>query len=195
MLLRKKKRLPPPRRILFVCTGNCVRSQMAEALLNYRGAGRYEAHSAGAWPAGFVHGAALEVLHEIGAPTVSLRSKSWTEFANQRFDAVVTLCGWARDHLCKHWPEESPRRGHVALPLRSHWPVADPTHLSGITPAQHIEAFRATRNRIRELVEMLVLLRPEEAEDDRRLAEAMGEIAQAARDLPQDFQEALTKED
>jgi arsenate reductase len=87
------------RRILFVCWGNCVRSQLAEVLLNFRGARRFEARSAGARPAGFVHALTLEVLQEMGLRPRGLESKHWDGLREERFDAIVVLDPQAREEL------------------------------------------------------------------------------------------------
>jgi len=79
------------RRVLFLCTGNSIRSQMAEALVNSRISEDWEAFSAGSRPAGFVHPKTLQVLAEIGIQHQG-RSKSMDEFVEQAFDLVVTVC-------------------------------------------------------------------------------------------------------
>ncbi|HEU0070638.1 MAG TPA: arsenate reductase ArsC, partial [Alphaproteobacteria bacterium] len=71
----------PVYNVLFLCTGNSARSVIAEAILNRDGAGRFRAFSAGSQPKGAVHALSLEVLAEMGYPTVGLRSKNWDEFA------------------------------------------------------------------------------------------------------------------
>lgn len=146
------------RRILFICWANCVRSQMAEALLNYRGAGRFEALSAGVDPAGFVHGMAEEVLRESRVPTRGLASKSWEEVADRGLDAVVTLCDFARDELEKDWPPP----GDGALPFRVHWGLEDPVSQTAgagrvLTGGERLDLFRAARDRVRSCVERLVI--------------------------------------
>jgi arsenate reductase len=78
-------------RVLFLCTGNSCRSQMAEALVNSRMGAEWEAYSAGSRPAGFVHPKALQALAEIGIQHRG-RSKSMDEFRGQPFDLVVTVC-------------------------------------------------------------------------------------------------------
>jgi arsenate reductase (thioredoxin) len=79
------------KRVLFLCTGNSCRSQMAEAIVNARQGDGWQAFSAGSRPAGFVHPKAIEALAEIGIQH-SGRSKSMDEFRGQLFDLVVTVC-------------------------------------------------------------------------------------------------------
>ena len=84
--------------VLFLCTGNSARSQIAESLINRRGAGKFRGYSAGSHPAGEVNPFALRVLEQNNFSTEGLRSKSWDEFAGPdapRMDFVFTLCDGA----------------------------------------------------------------------------------------------------
>lgn len=83
-------------RVLFLCTANSCRSQMAEGIVNHFLGDRFEAVSAGT-RATFVHPRAIEVLREIGIDIATNRSKEVSEFAGEQFDHVITLCGSARD--------------------------------------------------------------------------------------------------
>ncbi len=106
--------------ILVLCTGNSARSILLECLLRHYGTGRVVSFSAGSKPAGQVHPAALSLLHQNGLDTDNLRSKSWDEFATPgapKMDAVITVCGNARDEECPIWP---------GAPVRAHWGVEDP---------------------------------------------------------------------
>ena len=88
----------PPYEVLFLCTGNSARSILAERLLEYHGAGRFQGHSAGSAPRGQVHPLALQLLAEQGLPTAGLRSKPWDEFAAPgapALDFVFTVCDQA----------------------------------------------------------------------------------------------------
>ena len=100
-------------RILFLCTGNSCRSQMAEALVNSRMGGEWEAFSAGSHPTGFVHPKALQVLAEIGIQHQG-RSKSMDEFQGQTFDLVVTVCDEAAE-TCPVWDGKG-EKVHMGFP-------------------------------------------------------------------------------
>jgi arsenate reductase len=161
------------RRILFLCTGNCVRSQMAEALLNHRGAGRFEALSAGSFPAGFVHGMALQALAELNVSTRGLRSKSWDEFKGRELDAVITLCNYAREESCPYWPAKP---GSL-LPVRAHWGFEDPSTAQVLGIEEHLEEFRKTRDAIRERIERLAIAPNEVLDDDQAFADLLRAVA------------------
>ena len=89
------------RKVLFLCTGNSCRSQMAEAIVNARLGEQWEAVSAGTKPAGYVHPKVLETLREIGIQHGG-RSKRADEFRNVDFDLVVTICDSATEE-CPVW--------------------------------------------------------------------------------------------
>src|SRR5262245_15744510 len=106
-------------RILFLCTGNSARSQMAEALLRLIAGDHFEAESAGIHPAG-LHSMTVEVMQEIGVDVRHHRSKSVEEFIGQYFTYVITVCERSKA-ACpifpaiqfRHWPFENP----AAAPL------------------------------------------------------------------------------
>ena len=104
-------------RVLFVCTGNSCRSQMAEALLRHHGGPRFEAFSAGTHPAGYVHPLAEEALRRLGVPLEGQTSKSWALFADTALDVVITLCDEAAGEACPAWTGD---------PLTVPWPLPDP---------------------------------------------------------------------
>lgn len=89
------------KKVLFLCTGNSCRSQLAEAIVNARYGGQWQAFSAGTRPAGFVHPKALAALSEIGIYHQG-RSKLADEFKGQDFDLVVTVCDSAAEE-CPVW--------------------------------------------------------------------------------------------
>lgn len=100
-------------KVLFLCTGNSCRSQMAEAIVNARGGDQWQAVSAGTVPAGYVHPRAIEALREIGIQHDG-RSKLADEFRDVDFDLVVTVCDSAAEE-CPLWLGQG-RRVHHSFP-------------------------------------------------------------------------------
>jgi len=98
------------RKVLFLCTGNSARSQMAEAIINARLGDRWEAVSAGTKPAGYVHPLALAALVEIGIEHHG-RSKPADEFKGVDFDLVITVCDSAAEE-CPLWLGKGKRMHH-----------------------------------------------------------------------------------
>jgi len=98
------------RKVLFLCTGNSCRSQMAEAIVNARLGDEWEAVSAGTKPAGFVHPKAVTALQEIGIRHEG-RSKMADEFRDVPFDLVVTVCDSAAEE-CPLWLGKGKRTHH-----------------------------------------------------------------------------------
>ena len=128
------------RKVLFLCTGNSCRSQMAEAIVNYRLGDIWEAVSAGTKPTGTVHPKALAVLAEIGIQHQG-RSKSTNEFRDVDFDLVVTLCDDAAEN-CPLW---------LGKGKRVHHSIPDPTLTNNMND------FRKVRDEIeREIIYLLV---------------------------------------
>jgi arsenate reductase len=119
-----------PIRVLFVCTGNSARSQMAEAILRREGGGDFEVFSAGVDPRA-VHPLTIRALGEIGIDASGARSKSTDQFINERFDYVVTVCDRARES-CPFFPG-----AHEQM----HWGFDDPAEAIG-TEAQQLAVFR-----------------------------------------------------
>lgn len=101
--------------VLFICTGNAVRSQMAEALVNHFRPGRWAAFSAGFQPAG-LHPLVAQVLKEIGIDAARQETKHVDLFNNCPFDRIVSLCSEA-DRMCTYYP---------AFGNRIHLPFQDP---------------------------------------------------------------------
>jgi arsenate reductase len=98
------------KKVLFLCTGNSCRSQMAEAIVNARMGEEWQAVSAGTKPAGYVHPKALEALREIGIQHEG-RSKRADEFREVDFDLVVTVCDSAAEE-CPVWLGRGKRVHH-----------------------------------------------------------------------------------
>lgn len=122
-------------RVLILCTGNCVRSQMAEGLLRHLGGNAYEVHSAGSHPNGYVSPLAIEAMREIGIDISEHRSKPVSEFAGRRFDTVITVCDSAAE-LCPVFP---------GSPRRIHWSIWDPGAATG-SHEEKLAAFRRVRD-------------------------------------------------
>jgi len=135
-----------PIRVLFVCTGNSARSQLAEALLERIGGSDFEVESAGTEPRG-VNPFAIRVLAEAGIDWSEARSTSVDEFLDQPFDYVITVCDRARQ-ACPVFPGQ-----HNSL----HWGLEDPAEVEG-TDADKLAAFQQTYlelvQRIRPFVEV-----------------------------------------
>jgi protein-tyrosine-phosphatase/DNA-binding transcriptional ArsR family regulator len=119
-------------RVLFLCTGNSARSQMAEALLRRLSNGAVAAFSAGSHPKQ-LHPNAVRVMHARGIDITSQRVKHLSEFAAQRFDYVVSLCDRVRE-VCPEFP------GH---PQVIHWSMADPA-AEGSSDQETLYAFERT---------------------------------------------------
>ena len=128
-------------RVLFICTHNSARSQMAEAYLNRLGVGRFEAQSAGTEP-GALNPLAVQVMAEEGIDISAQRAKPIDDFVPQRFDYVITVCDHANE-TCPVFPNA--RR-------RLHWSFPDPSQAEG-TLEERLSVFRAIRDAIRVRVE------------------------------------------
>jgi arsenate reductase (thioredoxin) len=122
-------------RVLILCTGNCVRSQMAEGLLRQFGGSAYEVHSAGSKPNGYVSPLAIEAMRAIGIDISAHRSKSVSEFEGQRFDTVITVCDSAAQE-CPTFP---------GAPQRIHWSIWDPGNATG-SREENLAAFCRVRD-------------------------------------------------
>ena len=119
-------------RVLFLCTGNSARSQIAEALCEQLSAGRVRAASAGSNPKP-LHPNAIRVMRDRGLDISRARSKSLTEFADGGFDYVVTLCDRVRE-ICPEFPDVS---------QAIHWSIPDPARQPG-SDADLLPAFERT---------------------------------------------------
>lgn len=126
--------------VLFLCTGNSCRSQMAEALVNHELGADWQAFSAGTQPAGYVHPLAIQALLEVGIIHQG-RSKSVDEFRKHLFDVVVTVCDDAAE-TCPVWLGQG-QRVHIGF--------RDPAKASG-SPDEVMAVFRQVRDEIRALV-------------------------------------------
>lgn len=90
------------RRLLFLCTGNSCRSQMAEALVNHYLSREWKAFSAGTRPSGYVHPMAIAAMAELGIDLSKHTSKTAETYRNKKFDLVITVCDYAAED-CPVW--------------------------------------------------------------------------------------------
>jgi protein-tyrosine-phosphatase len=134
-------------RVLFLCTGNSARSQIAEALLNQEGAGRFEAESAGTEPAARVNPGAVEALEAAGIEWRGHPPRSVDGLERRPWDLVVTVCDDAKES-CPIFP---------AGPVITHWGMPDPAAVEGDAATKRA-AFRDTLDVLRRRIGALVSL-------------------------------------
>jgi arsenate reductase len=130
------------KRILFLCTGNSARSQMAEGILRHLAGDQYDVVSAGTFPKG-LHPHTVEVMKEAGIDVSKYISKDLTQFLGQSFDYVITVCDHARQQ-CPVFPGASP----------IHWKIDDPA--AADLPLQ-LEVFRRVRDEIQQRIRLFLL--------------------------------------
>ncbi len=118
-------------RVLFLCTGNSARSQIAEALLNHKGRGRFEAHSAGSRPAVQVNPGASAVLRDYQVPGAPHPPRGMDGLDREHWDFVITVCDKAKE-VCPIFPGQ---------PVLAHWGMPDPAEVQGDEKKQEA-AFR-----------------------------------------------------
>jgi protein-tyrosine-phosphatase len=131
-------------RVLFLCTGNSARSQIAEALLEHRSAHTISARSAGSHPKP-LHPSAVRVMSERGIDISDRITKPLTRFARTRFDRVITLCDKVRE-TCPEFP---------GGPVAAHWSMADPA-VEGDTDEATYPAFQRTVDELDERIDLLI---------------------------------------
>lgn len=132
------------KKVLFLCTANSARSQMAEGLLNRLGEGQWQAESGGVFSS-FVHPLAIRAMEEIGIDISKQYSKSLDHFLGQEFDYLITLCDYAAQ-TCPVFP------GHGK---RLHWSLEDPAAATG-TMEERLKVFRRVRDEIKGRIEELL---------------------------------------
>ena len=156
--------------VLFLCTGNSARSILAEAILNRQGNGRFRAFSAGSYPKGEVHPAAINLLDELELPTKGLRSKSWDEFARPgapKLDFVFTVCDNAAGEMCPAWPGQ---------PMSAHWGIEDPASVDGANQQRAFwNAYQSLNRRIQ-----LFLALPVDSIDELSLQTQLRQIGETS---------------
>lgn len=124
-------------RVLFLCSGNSARSQMAEALLRQKAGDHFEVYSAGLEPAG-LNPFTVRVLEEAGIDTANLRSKALTSFIGKiHFGYLITVCSKAEER-CPIFP---------GMGYRLHWPFDDPAAFRG-SDEETLNYFRQIRDQI-----------------------------------------------
>lgn len=131
------------KKVLFLCTGNAARSQMAEALARADHGNVLDPVSAGSRPAELVHHIAIQVIEELGISMEGARTKGADEFTDASLDVVVTVCDSAAQD-CPSWP------GAKRI---EHWSIEDP---SWADPEIRWERFRETRDELRRRISALV---------------------------------------
>ena len=124
-------------RVLFLCTHNSARSQMAEGLLRHLSGGRVEAHSAGT-EATAVRPLAIRAMAELGISLSGQTSKTLTRYLGESFDAVITVCDDANES-CPVFP---------GARARLHWSLPDPSRATG-AEAEQLAVYRRVRDELR----------------------------------------------
>jgi protein-tyrosine-phosphatase/DNA-binding transcriptional ArsR family regulator len=141
-------------RVLFLCTGNSARSQMAEALLEHLSHGSVRASSAGSHPK-HLHPNAVRVMRSRGLDIRTKRAKHLNEFAHERFDFVITLCDRVRE-VCPEFP---------GPPDTMHWSIPDPG-LAGDTDEASYPAFERTASELETRVLFLLYVIQESSDQE-----------------------------
>ncbi len=131
------------KRVLFLCTGNSCRSQMAEGLLRHFYDDKYEVFSAGLKPTN-VNPNSIEVMKEIDIDISTQLSNSVNEFINQTFDIIITVCDNAKES-CPTFPGKT---------QRLHWSFCDPAEATG-SEDEILSVFRKVRDEIKEKIKLL----------------------------------------
>ncbi len=129
------------RRVLFLCTHNSARSQMAEGLLRHLAGDRFEAYSAGT-EATHVRPLAIAVMAELSVDIARQESKTLDRYLGEPFDAVITVCDQANEACPVFFGARE----------RLHWSFPDPSRATG-TEAEQLAAYRAVRDAIRARIE------------------------------------------
>ncbi len=129
-------------RVLFLCTGNSARSQMAEAILRKHGGDRFEAYSAGLEPKG-IHPLTIQVMNEKGYDLSGQRSKGVNAYLGKTLmHTLITLCDDAEKNCPTVWP---------GVNTRLHWAFEDPAAFEG-TDEQKLAKFRQVRDAIEQKI-------------------------------------------
>ena len=139
--------------VLFLCTHNSARSQIAEAVLRERAGDRIEVASAGSEPGERVHPLALAIIEEIGGDPGRHHSKGFEDVLGRPWDLVVTVCDQAQE-ACPALPERT---------VSAHWAVPDPSRVQG-SEEERMAAFRAAHRTLTRRIDLFLSLGPEKIE-------------------------------
>ena len=142
-----------PLRVLILCTGNSARSQMAEAILNHKGHGRFVAESAGSQPAARVHPFAVEALREAGIDWKGRRPRGIDDLDSNSWDIVITVCDRAKE-ACPILPGQ---------PALAHWGMEDPAAVEGDDETKR-RGFREALQLISRRIDLMLALPVEKLE-------------------------------
>lgn len=137
------------RRVLFLCTHNSARSQMAEGLLRSLGGDSFEVYSAGT-EATFVRPLAIKAMAELGIDISGQHSKTLDRYLNEPFDEVITVCDTAAE-TCPVFPGANRRRN---------WSLEDPSQATG-TEEEQLAVYRRVRDELRANIEHELLKKEE----------------------------------
>jgi arsenate reductase (thioredoxin) len=138
------------RRVLFLCTGNSARSQMAEAFLRKYSGEAFEAHSAGLQPKG-MNPFTVQVMQEVGIDVSSQKSKGVEEYLGKvLFQYLITVCDDAEKNCPSTWP---------GISKREHWSFEDPAAFEGSSEAK-LAKFRQVRDQIEARIQTWVASQP-----------------------------------
>lgn len=152
------------RKVLFLCTKNSARSQMAEAVLNYRGRDNFIVYSAGSSPDNEIHPIAIKVLTQLDFDMTGKIPKSIEEYINDEFDFVITLCDRMKEN----------RPIFPGKPILAHWDMPDPADSEG-TEEEKTKFFEKTVKEISQRITLFLNL-PMEKLDKMDLANKVEEI-------------------
>jgi arsenate reductase len=144
---------PPRFSVLFLCTHNSARSQIAEALLRKRGGDRFQVASAGSEPGGAVHPLAIRVIEQLGGVPTAHRPKGFGELLGQEWDLVITVCDQAAE-ACPSLP---------ARTVSAHRVIPDPSKVQG-SEEERFAAFLDAYSALSKRVELFLSLGPEKIE-------------------------------
>lgn len=149
----------PPLRVLFLCPTNAARSQIAEALLERKGGGRFVVASAGPVPAPRIHPGALRALASVGIDWSARTPRGLEAVAAMPWDAIIVTCDRSRE-----WCPSLHGR-----PVYAHWGIPDPVHAAAAAPVDaaftatlaHDDAFVVTTQLLTWRIDLMLALRPE----------------------------------